>query len=144
MTILVALIALLAAAGGPDDTRVTVVVGATLVDGGGRAPVTDSVLIIRGAVIAAVGDRVHTPIPKGAAIVDGRRAWIAPAPATAPGDLASAIAGLARGPVSRVRPGQPAHIALLDGDPRSGATAPAVRRLWIGGKVVEMPEKAAR
>jgi len=115
---------------------VTVIVGATLVDGGGRAPVADSVVVVRGAVIAAVGDRVHTPIPKGATLVDGRSAWIAPAPgAEAPvGTLATAIAALLRGPVARVQVGQPAHLALLDADPRRGAVPPRVRRLWIAGK----------
>ena len=53
-------------------SAVTVIVGATLVDGGGRAPVADSVIVVRGGVIAAVGDRVHTPIPKGASLIDGR------------------------------------------------------------------------
>jgi len=143
VSLFLALVALLAAAG-PDDARVTVIVGATLVDGGGRAPVADSVVILRGPVLAAVGDRVHTPIPKGAAIVDGRHAWIAPAPATTTGDLARAIAGLVRGPVSRLQAGQPAHVALLDGDPRTGGVTPAVRRLWIAGTATATPARAAR
>jgi hypothetical protein len=111
-----------------------VIVGATLVDGGGRAPVSDSVVVVRGAVITAVGDRVHTPIPKGAALVDGRRSWIAPAPATGPA-LPAAIAAIVRGPTARVQAGQPAHLVLLDADPRPAEGAPPrVRRLWIAGK----------
>ena len=143
MTMLLALLGLLAAAGAPD---VTVIVGATLVDGGGRAPMADSVVIVRGGVLAAVGDRAHTPIPKGASIVDGRRAWIAPAPAALPSadGLGRAIYELARGPVSRLQAGQPAHIALLDGDPRDDRLRPAVRRIWIAGKPRESAEKAAR
>ena len=134
MRLLLAVLAALAA--GPEDAAVTVIVGATLVDGGGRAPVADSVVIVRGAAIAAVGDRVHTPIPKGAALVDGRRAWLAPAPATAAA-LPAAIAEILRGPVARVRVGQPAHLALLDGDPRPADGASArVRRLWIKGREI--------
>ena len=136
MTLLLAVLAVLGLAAGPEDAAVTVIVGATLVDGGGRAPVADSVVVVRGAVIAAVGDRVHTPIPKGAALVDGRRSWIAPAPARGAGPaLPAAIAGIVRGPTARVQAGQPAHLALLDADPRRDDGAPArVRRLWISGK----------
>ena len=60
---------------------VTVIVGATLGDGGGRAPVADSIVVVRDGTIAAVGDRMHTAIPKGASLIDGRSTWIAPAPA---------------------------------------------------------------
>ena len=140
--ILAALLALLA--GGVDDARMTVIVGATLVDGGGRPPVADSVVIIRGGSITAVGDRVHTPIPKGVTLVDGRRRWIAPGPAVLSDDLASAIVLLSRGPAPRVVAGQPAHLALVDGDPRLDRAAPAVHRLWIAGKGVEMAGRAAR
>ena len=126
---------------------VTVIVGATLVDGGGRAPVADSVIVVRGGVIAAVGDRVHTPIPKGASLIDGRRAWIVPAPAEPVPDesLTRAIGEILRGPVARVQVGQPAHLALLDGDPRrvEGA-APRVRRRWLSGQVRALMPEAAR
>ena len=134
MTLLAAVLAVLGLAAAPGDAALTVIVGATLVDGGGRAPVADSVVVVRGGMIAAVGDRVHTPIPKGAALVDGRRSWITPAPATGP-VLPAAIAAMLRGPIARVQAGQPAHLALLDADPRSADGAPArVRRLWIAGK----------
>jgi hypothetical protein len=137
VTPLLAVLAVLGLAAGPEDAALTVIVGATLVDGGGRAPVADSVVVVRGAVITAVGDRVHTPIPKGAALVDGRRSWIAPAPATATPDaaLSRAISGIVRGPAARLQAGQPAHLALLDADPRRDDGAPArVRRLWVSGQ----------
>jgi len=130
-----------------DDTTVTVIVGATLVDGGGRPPVADSVVVVRGTVITAVGDRVHTPLPKGATLVDGRRLWIAPAPGTAAtgAALTRAIAAIVRGPVARVLAGQPAHLALLDADPRRDDGGPArVRRHWISGKSREIAAEAAR
>jgi hypothetical protein len=124
----------------PEAAPLTVIVGATLVDGGGRAPVADSIVVLRGAAIAAVGDRVRTPIPKGALLIDGRRLWVAPAPATAvpAAALLPAIAEILGGPEARVRSGLPAHVALLEGDPRTGASSkdakPRVRRLWIAGK----------
>ena len=145
--LLVAVLAALGVAAGPDDAAVTVIVGATLVDGGGRPPVADSVVVLRGAVIAAVGDRVHTPIPKGAALIDGRRSWVAPAPGEAtPGiTLTRAIAGIVHGPSARVQIGQPAHLALLDADPRRDDGAPArVRRLWISGRSRELATETVR
>jgi hypothetical protein len=44
-------------------------------------------------------------------------------------------ATLVDGPIARLQAGQPAHLALLDADPRPGEGAPPrVRRLWIAGK----------
>ncbi len=126
-----ALLLALALAGAPLEP-VTVIVGATLVDGGGKAPLADAIVVLRGARIAEVGDRAHTAIPKGATLVDGRKAWVAPAPEGREGDLAASIAALVRGERARLRAGEPAHLALLDGDPRSGR--PKVRRAWVSGK----------
>jgi hypothetical protein len=139
---LLAVLAVLGFVATAGDATVTVIVGATLVDGGGRAPVADSVVVVRGTAIAAVGDRVHTPIPKGAALVDGRRRWLAPAPATAAPALVPAITALVRGPLARVQVGQPAHLALLDADPRADGTAARVRRHWISGRGREIAETA--
>ena len=124
---------------------ITVIVGATLVDGGGRAPVVDSVVVLRGATIVTVGDRMRTAIPKGAALVDGRRLWVAPAPATAvpAAALLPAIAEILRGPAARVVAGQPAHMALLASDPRAPVPAGAadpVRRVWTSGKARDRRE----
>ena len=118
---------------------ITVIVGATLVDAGGKAPLADSVIVLRGATIVTVGDRMRTAIPKGAALVDGKRLWVAPAPAdpVAPAALLPAIAEILRGPSARVTPGQPASIALLAADPRApapGDPAAQVRRVWIRGR----------
>ena len=139
------LLALMALAGLTAGDPVTVIVGATLVDGGGRAPVADSVVVVRGASIVAVGDRVHTPSPKGATLVDGRRAWIAPAPARPGAALDRAIAALVRGTTARIVVGQPAHLALLDADPRRDDGGPIrVRRLWIAGRGRAIPTEATR
>jgi hypothetical protein len=90
------------------------------------------VVVLRGATIAAAGDRMRTPIPKGASIVDGRKAWLAPAPAAAvpAAGLAADAAGLARGREALVQPGRPARLVLLDADPRARAEGVRVVRAW--------------
>lgn len=130
---MIALAAVLAAsmASAPPEP-LTAIVGATLVDGGGRPDLRDSVVVLRGATIAAAGDRMRTPIPKGAEIVDGRKAWLAPgpvAPVPAP-SLAAAAASLARGREALVQPGRPARLLLLDADPRARAERVRVVRAW--------------
>ena len=45
-------------------------VGGTLIDGTGRAPVTDSVVVMTGGKIVAAGPRAATPIPSGATTID--------------------------------------------------------------------------
>lgn len=147
MIVLAFSLAALAAAVTPVTPAVTVIVGATLVDGGGRAPLADSIVVIRGTTIAAVGDRMRTPIPKGATLVDGRRLWLAPAAGgeVAAAALPPAIAVILRGADPRVAAGQPAHLALLDGDPRGeGGAKAAVRRRWIAGAAAETAPGAAR
>ena len=54
------------------------IVGATLVDGNGGAPVRDAVLVLDGARIAQVGRRGAVTIPLGADEVDARGRWIVP------------------------------------------------------------------
>jgi hypothetical protein len=56
----------------------TVIVGATAVSDRGHVP--DSVIILDGPTVAALGTRVETAIPKGARLVDGRGSY-----AVAPG-----------------------------------------------------------
>lgn len=54
------------------------IVGATLVDGTGRAPVRDAVVVIRGGRIAAAGPRSKVAIPADADTLDARGCWITP------------------------------------------------------------------
>lgn len=63
-----------------DSTRevVIAVVGATLIDGSGRAPVKDSVVIVKGDSILAVGSRRQIRIPAGARLIDARGLVVAP------------------------------------------------------------------
>lgn len=56
------------AARGP--TGVVALVGADLIDGTGRAPVRDAVVVVDGEKIVAAGPRASTKIPAGAATVD--------------------------------------------------------------------------
>jgi imidazolonepropionase-like amidohydrolase len=54
------------------------IVGATLIDGTGGAPIADSVVVIHDGRIVAVGPRAKTKIPKGAHIVDAKGKFLLP------------------------------------------------------------------
>jgi imidazolonepropionase-like amidohydrolase len=62
-----------AAPGTPPPPRA--IVGATLVDGTGTAPVPDATVVLRGGKIDCVG---RCEIPAGVTVVDGRGLWITP------------------------------------------------------------------
>lgn len=53
-------------------------VGATLVDGTGAAPVRDAVVFVREGKIECAGTRAACPVPAGVAVTDLRGAWITP------------------------------------------------------------------
>jgi len=53
-------------------------VGGTLLDGSGRAPVADSALVIRAGKIECAGTRAACPVPKGVRVVDATGTWITP------------------------------------------------------------------
>src|SRR6266576_6413581 len=63
-----------------DSTSPTVIAitGATLVDGSGRAPLRDSVVIIRGDLIEAVGKRNQIRVPDDASVIQARGLVVAP------------------------------------------------------------------
>jgi imidazolonepropionase-like amidohydrolase len=75
-----AAVALWLAAGGAiaQDAGPVALVGATVVDGNGGAPVADAVVVLRGDRIEAVGPRAAVRIPKGARTVDVAGKWITP------------------------------------------------------------------
>lgn len=52
----------------PRDMAAQAIVGVTIIDGTGRAPVSDGVVLIRGARIAAAGTRDAVRIPRGARV----------------------------------------------------------------------------
>src|SRR5829696_8932679 len=55
-----------------------VILGATLLDGSGRAPLKDSVVVLEGDSIVAVGRRGRVKIPKDARVIDARGLIVAP------------------------------------------------------------------
>lgn len=62
----------------PDANHVVAIVGATLIDGRGGAPVLDAVIVIRGEKIVAVGKRSAVTIPAGAEVIDAKGLTLVP------------------------------------------------------------------
>jgi hypothetical protein len=76
----------LAACKPSEETRLKVIVGATLIDGTGAPPLSRSVVIVAGSRIRAVGTQAATPIPAGSDKFDGAGRFLAPLPVEAPAD----------------------------------------------------------
>lgn len=57
---------------------IIVLLGATLIDGSGRAPLRNSVVVLKGDSIVAVGSRGRVRVPKGARVIDARGLVVAP------------------------------------------------------------------
>jgi imidazolonepropionase-like amidohydrolase len=53
-------------------------VGATVIDGSGAAPIADATVLVRNNRIAAVGPRASTPVPAGVPSVDARGRFVIP------------------------------------------------------------------
>ena len=69
--------------GGSDPTEAQgqaalVIQGGTLIDGNGGAPVANSVIVIQGNRIAAVGRNGEVPVPAGAQVIDASGKFIIP------------------------------------------------------------------
>src|SRR5437588_11720503 len=62
----------------PDANHVVAIVGATLIDGRGGAPLLDAVVVVRGERIVAVGKRASLSIPAGAEVVDAQGLTLVP------------------------------------------------------------------
>jgi len=62
----------------PNATRIVAIVGATLIDGRGGAPLLDAVVIIRGEKIVAAGKRGSVSIPAGAEVIDAKGLTLLP------------------------------------------------------------------
>jgi len=77
VAVMLALAAAVPAAAQRPDSLVAIV-GATLIDGTGGAPVNDAVVIVRGTRIAAVGRRAGVTIPKGARLIDATGKYLVP------------------------------------------------------------------
>ncbi len=62
----------------PPDPQAFALVGGTVIDGTGAAPIPDAVVIFESKRIRAVGPRATTPIPPMAHIIDVHGKWILP------------------------------------------------------------------
>lgn len=60
------------------QARVAAVVGGTVIDGTGRAPLADATVVMRAGRIRAVGPRDRVPLPPDAEVIDARGKWIIP------------------------------------------------------------------
>jgi imidazolonepropionase-like amidohydrolase len=57
---------------------VTAIVGATVIDGNGGAPMKDATVIVTGQRITAVGPKASTTVPTGAKVIDGTGKFVTP------------------------------------------------------------------
>jgi imidazolonepropionase-like amidohydrolase len=62
----------------PHPSHIVAIVGATLIDGRGGAPVVDAVVVVRGEKIIAVGPRGSVTIPPGAEVIDAKGLTLLP------------------------------------------------------------------
>jgi imidazolonepropionase-like amidohydrolase len=60
------------------EPRVTVITGATLIDGTTRPAIPDAVIVIDGARISQVGARGTVAVPPGATVIDGQGKFVIP------------------------------------------------------------------
>src|SRR5579862_267797 len=58
--------------------QITVIDGATLIDGNGGTPVSDSVIVIDGARISAIGPRASVRVPANSKVVDAKAHYVIP------------------------------------------------------------------
>jgi imidazolonepropionase-like amidohydrolase len=58
--------------------RITAISGATLIDGNGGSPITDSVVLIRGTKVSATGKRTSVAIPPGATVIEAAGRYLIP------------------------------------------------------------------
>jgi len=81
-TLAVAILAILPLAVSPPKAAAQrppiAIVGATVIDGNGGAPLPDAVVVVRGRRIAAVGPRGSVDVPEGAEVVDGTGRFLTP------------------------------------------------------------------
>ena len=125
----------------PEGGRPVAIVGATLIDGRGGAPVADSVVVVRDDRIVAAGGRNSTTVPKDAEVIDARGLALLPGFIDShfhiDNDDALPALFLTRGVTSVRDPGQ--WIEAYDAAQRSGAPIP---RLFLAGPHLDAPPPA--
>jgi imidazolonepropionase-like amidohydrolase len=62
----------------PEESVQKAIIGAVLIDGTGGPPVSDSVVIVAGSRIRAVGNRANMPIPAGLEKINGMGKFLVP------------------------------------------------------------------
>lgn len=70
LTAIVALVGCVAVFGASAEAQTLVLQGGTLIDGTGRAPIADSIVVVDGDRIRAVGRRGQVAVPPGAQVID--------------------------------------------------------------------------
>ncbi|MEE8438482.1 MAG: hypothetical protein V3S07_02760, partial [Micropepsaceae bacterium] len=63
---------------GAQGQQVVVIQGGTLIDGLGGAPIANSVIVIEGDRISAVGAAGQVDVPNGAEVIDASGKWVLP------------------------------------------------------------------
>ena len=125
----------------PATTSVIAIVGANLIDGHGGPVVSDSVVVIRGERIAAVGKQGEVKIPPGAAVVDANGLTLLPGLIDAhfhiDGDDPLPALFLSHGVTSLRDPGQ--WIEAYDAARKAPAPTP---RLFLCGPHLDSPPAA--
>jgi imidazolonepropionase-like amidohydrolase len=125
----------------PQSSSVIAIVGANLIDGRGGSVVSDSIVVIRGDRIAAVGQQGAVKIPAGASVVDAKGLTILPGLIDAhfhiDGDDPLPALYLSHGVTSLRDPGQ--WIEAYDNARKASAPIP---RLFLCGPHLDSPPPA--
>lgn len=110
LRILFAIVAL-AALTGCQEADTKVLIGGTCIPAAGAAPIEDSIILISGSTIRAVGVRKDVPVPQNSERTNLEGKWILPSG------------------VEPIAPGQPANLAIYNSPQPSGTP---VRRMTDG------------
>lgn len=125
----------------PSESSLIAIVGATLIDGRGGPPISDSVVVVKGEQIIAVGDRAALVIPPGAEIVDAKGLTLLPGLIDShfhiDGDDRLPALYLSHGVTSLRDPGQ--WIEAYDAARKAAAAVP---RLFLCGPHLDSPPPA--
>lgn len=62
----------------PPQSGPLAITGATLIDGSGVAPLTNATVVVEDGRVSRVGPAAATPLPDGAAVIDGRGRFVVP------------------------------------------------------------------
>ncbi|MGE0130274.1 MAG: amidohydrolase family protein [Blastocatellales bacterium] len=125
----------------PESDKPVAIIGATLIDGRGGAPINDSAVVIRGARIVAAGKRNSITVPKDAEAVDASGLTLLPGFIDShfhiDGNSTLPALFLTHGVTSVRDPGQ--WIEAYDAAQKSNAPIP---RLFLAGPHLDTPPPA--